>query len=205
MEKILQYSIFLLLISITYSLHSKRKAGILMHISSLPSNYGIGTLGEEAYRFVDFLKNAKQRIWEMLPIGPTIYGDSPYQSFSTFAGNPYFIDLDFLIHEKLLTEGEVRGLFWGNDPTKVDYSLMFNQRFEVLYKAFQRFRPLNEYYLFINMNKDWVEDYALFMALKRHFDYKPWTQWPHDLKLHKESELKKFRISLQYEIRFFLF
>ena len=100
MEKILQYSIFLLLISITYSLHSKRKAGILMHISSLPSNYGIGTLGEEAYRFVDFLKNAKQRIWEMLPIGPTIYGDSPYQSFSTFAGNPYFIDLDFLIHEK---------------------------------------------------------------------------------------------------------
>ena len=205
MEKILQYSIFLLLISITFSLHSKRKAGILMHISSLPSNYGIGTLGEEAYRFVDFLKNAKQRIWEMLPIGPTIYGDSPYQSFSTFAGNPYFIDLDFLIHEKLLTEGEVRGLFWGNDPTKVDYSLMFNQRFEVLYKAFQRFRPLNEYYLFINMNKDWVEDYALFMALKRHFDYKPWTQWPHDLKLHKESELKKFRISLQYEIRFFLF
>ena len=205
MEKILQYCIFLLLISITYSLHSKRKAGILMHISSLPSNYGIGTLGEEAYRFVDFLKNAKQRIWEMLPIGPTIYGDSPYQSFSTFAGNPYFIDLDFLIHEKLLTEGEVRGLFWGNDPTKVDYSLMFNQRFEVLYKAFQRFRPLNEYYLFINMNKDWVEDYALFMALKRHFDYKPWTQWPHDLKLHKESELKKFRISLQYEIRFFLF
>ena len=205
MEKFLHYSIFLILISITFSLHSKRKAGILMHISSLPSNYGIGTLGEEAYRFVDFLKNAKQRIWEMLPIGPTIYGDSPYQSFSTFAGNPYFIDLDFLIHEKLLTEGEVRGLFWGNDPTKVDYSLMFNQRFEVLYKAFQRFRPLNEYYLFINMNKDWVEDYALFMALKRHFDYKPWTQWPHDLKLHKESELKKFRISLQYEIRFFLF
>ena len=205
MEKILQYSIFLLLISITFSLHSKRKAGILMHISSLPSNYGIGTLGEEAYRFVDFLKNAKQRIWEMLPIGPTIYGDSPYQSFSTFAGNPYFIDLDFLINEKLLMEGEVRALFWGNDPTKVDYGLMFNQRFEVLYKAFQRFRPLNEYYLFINMNKDWVEDYALFMALKRHFDYKPWTQWPHDLKLHKESELKKYRISLQYEIRFFLF
>ena len=205
MEKILQYSIFLLLISITFSLHSKRKAGILMHISSLPSNYGIGTLGEEAYRFVDFLKNAKQRIWEMLPIGPTIYGDSPYQSFSTFAGNPYFIDLDFLINEKLLMEGEVRALFWGNDPTKVDYGLMFNQRFEVLHKAFQRFRPLNEYYLFINMNKDWVEDYALFMALKRHFDYKPWTQWPHDLKLHKESELKKYRISLQYEIRFFLF
>ena len=176
-----------------------------MHISSLPSNYGIGTLGEEAYRFVDFLKNAKQGMWEILPIGPTIYGDSPYQSFSTFAGNPYFIDLDFLIHDKLLTEGEVKGLFWGNDPTKVDYGLQFHQRFEVLYKAFQRFRPLNEYYLFINMNKDWVEDYALFMALKRHFDYKPWVEWPLDLKLHKESELRKYRLKLQYEIRFFLF
>ena len=160
-KKLLKYLIFVLLISISCCLRSKRRAGILMHISSLPSNYGIGTLGEEAYKFIDFLRNAKQRIWEILPIGPTIYGDSPYQSLSTFAGNPYFIDLDFLIKEKLLTEGEVRGLSWGNDPTKVDYALMFNQRFEVLYKAFQRFRPLNEYYLFINMNKEWVEDYAL--------------------------------------------
>ena len=176
-----------------------------MHISSLPSNYGIGTLGDEAYRFVDFLVNAKQRIWEILPIGPTIFGDSPYQSMSTFAGNPYFIDLDYLIREKLLTEGEVKGLSWGDDPTKVDYGIMFRQRYEVLYKAFQRFRPLDKYYLFINMNREWVEDYALFMALKRHFDYKSWVEWPEDLKLHKESELKKYRVSLQYEIRFFLF
>ena len=206
MAKLLNKLLFLLLIStISCSIHSKRRAGILMHISSLPSNYGIGTLGEEAYKFVDFLVNAKQRIWEMLPIGPTIYGDSPYQSLSTFAGNPYFIDLDFLIREKLLTEGEVRGLFWGNDQTKVDYTIMFNQRTEVLYKAFQRFRPLDDYYLFINMNKEWVEEYALFMALKRHFNYKPWVEWPEDLKLHKESELKKYRVSLQYEIRFYLF
>ena len=205
MERFLKQIIFLLIISMICCLHSKRRCGILMHISSLPSNYGIGTLGDEAYRFVDFLINSKQRIWEMLPIGPTIYGDSPYQSFSTFAGNPYFIDLDYLIKENLLTEGEVKGLFWGNDPTKVDYGLMFKQRFEVLYKAFQRFRPLNEYYLFINMNKEWVEDYALFMALKRHFDYKPWVEWPEDLKLHRESALKKYRVSLQYEIRFFLF
>ena len=176
-----------------------------MHISSLPSNYGIGTLGDEALRFVDFLINAKQRVWEILPIGPTVYGDSPYQSFSTFAGNPYFIDLDYLIKEQLLTEGEVKGLNWGDDPTKVDYGLMFKQRFEVLYKAFQRFRPLNEYFLFINMNREWVDDYALFMALKNHFNYKPWVEWPEDLKLHKESALKQYRLKLQYEIRFFLF
>jgi 4-alpha-glucanotransferase len=206
MSMIFRNLIFLLLISISFCLRSKRRAGILMHISSLPSKYGIGTLGEEAYRFIDFLRNAKQRIWEMLPIGPTLFGDSPYQSPSTFAGNPYFIDLDFLINENLLTEGEVKSLNWGeNDPTKVDYSIMFNQRFDVLYKAFQRFRPLNEYYLFINMNKEWVEDYAFFMALKKHFNYKSWVEWPEDLKLHKSEALKEYRISLQYEIRFFLF
>ena len=176
-----------------------------MHISSLPSNYGIGTLGDAAYKFIDFLQNAKQRVWEILPIGPTIFGDSPYQSLSTFAGNPYFIDLDYLIQEKLLTEGEVKGLSWGDDPTRVDYGLMFKQRFEVLYKAFQRFRPMNEYYFFINTNKEWVEDYAFFMALKKHFDYKPWVEWPEDLKLHKEEALQKYRIELQYDIRFYLF
>lgn len=176
-----------------------------MHISSLPSNYGIGTLGDAAYKFIDFLQNAKQRVWEILPIGPTIFGDSPYQSLSTFAGNPYFIDLDYLIQEKLLTEGEVKGLSWGDDPARVDYGLMFKQRFEVLYKAFQRFRPMNEYYFFINTNKEWVEDYAFFMALKKHFDYKPWVEWPEDLKLHKEEALQKYRIELQYDIRFYLF
>ena len=190
MEKLLKQLIFVLVISLTFCLHSKRRAGVLLHISSLPSNYGIGTLGDAAYKFIDFLQNAKQRVWEILPIGPTIFGDSPYQSLSTFAGNPYFIDLDYLIQEKLLTEGEVKGLSWGDDPTRVDYGLMFKQRFEVLYKAFQRFRPMNEYYFFINTNKEWVEDYALFMALKKHFDYKPWVEWPEDLKLHKEEEFK---------------
>ena len=137
MEKLLKQLIFVLVISLTFCLHSKRRAGVLLHISSLPSNYGIGTLGDAAYKFIDFLQNAKQRVWEILPIGPTIFGDSPYQSLSTFAGNPYFIDLDYLIQEKLLTEGEVKGLSWGDDPTKVDYGLMFKQRFEVLYKAFK--------------------------------------------------------------------
>ena len=203
MKKIL---IFIFLISLCSTRDMERKAGVLMHISSLPSNYGIGTLGAEAYHFVDFLVNAKQKVWEILPIGPTVFGDSPYQSFSTFAGNPYFIDLDALIQEGLLTEGEVRGLYWGDkDPTTIDYSLLFKQRFEVLYKAYQRFKPMNEFYLFINMNRDWVEDYALFMALKKHFNYKPWTEWPEGLKLHREEDLKPYRISLQYEIRLFLF
>lgn len=205
MSQFLKHYIFLLLISLSFCLHSKRRAGILLHISSLPSKYGIGTLGAEAYRFIDFLTNAKQRVWEVLPIGPTIFGDSPYQSLSTFAGNPYFIDLDYLIQDQLLTEAEVKGLSWGDDPYKVDYALMFKQRFEILYKAYQRFRPKNEYYFFINTNKEWVEDYALFMALKKHYDYKPWIEWPEDLKLHKEEALKPYRIKLQYDIRFYLF
>ena len=205
MEKLLNTLLYLLLFSFSICLHSKRKAGILMHISSLPSNYGIGTLGAEAYRFVDFLQNAKQRIWEILPIGTTIYGDSPYQSFSTFAGNPYFIDLDLLIEEKLLKEEEVKSLSWGDDPTKVDYALMYKQRYKVLYKAFQRFKAKNDYILFITMNKEWIEDYALFMALKKHFNYKPWIEWPKDLKLHKEMALRPYRLSLQEDIRFYLF
>ena len=205
MENLLNTLLYLLLFSFSICLHSKRKAGILMHISSLPSNYGIGTLGAEAYRFVDFLQNAKQRIWEILPIGTTIYGDSPYQSFSTFAGNPYFIDLDLLIEEKLLKEEEVKSLSWGDDPTKVDYALMYKQRYKVLYKAFQRFKAKNDYILFITMNKEWIEDYALFMALKKHFNYKPWIEWPQDLKLHKEMALRPYRLSLQEDIRFYLF
>ena len=144
-----KFLIFLFLLSSILSKDNERKAGILMHISSLPSNYGIGTLGAEAYHFIEFLVNAKQKVWEILPIGPTVYGDSPYQSFSTFAGNPYFIDLDILIQEGLLTEGEVRSLYWGDkDPTTIDYAILFNQRFEVLYKAYQRFKPMNEFYFF---------------------------------------------------------
>ena len=165
---------FIILLAFSLCKDMERKAGVLMHISSLPSNYGIGNLGAEAYHFVDFLVNAKQRVWEILPIGPTLFGDSPYQSFSTFAGNPYFIDLDALIQEGLLTYEEVHSIDWGDkDPTKIDYATLFKYRFDILYKAYQRFKPMNDFYLFINMNKDWVEDYALFMALKKHFNYKP--------------------------------
>ena len=98
-----------------------RKSGILLHISSLPSDYGIGTMGKEAYKFVDFLKSARQTAWQILPVGPTSYGDSPYQSFSTNAGNPYFIDLDILCEEGLLKKEEFSRINWGSDSSKVDY------------------------------------------------------------------------------------
>ena len=140
-----------------------RSAGILMHITSLPSNYGIGTLGIEAYKFADFLVKAKQKNWQMLPLGPTGYGDSPYQSTSSYAGNPYMIDLDILIEEKLLKEDEVKNVFWGNDETKVDFGNMWTKRYTVLEKAFKRFKPNAAFNTFVQKNKDWLEDFCLFM------------------------------------------
>ena len=115
-----------------------RSAGVLLPIFSLPSPYGIGTLGKAAYEFVDFLHDAKQTYWQVLPLGPTSYGDSPYQAFSTFAANPYFIDLDRLVEEGLLTYDEVHAHNWGSDPSKIDYGLLYNTRFEVLSHAADR-------------------------------------------------------------------
>ena len=159
----------------------ERSAGILMHITSLPSNYGIGTLGAEAYKFADFLVRAKQKNWQMLPLGPTGYGDSPYQSTSSYAGNPYMIDLDILIEEKLLTKEEVTSVFWGDDQTKVNFGNMFVKRYPVLEKAFGRFKPGADYKTFVSNNKDWLEDYALFMSLKEKFGFGQWTEWPEKL------------------------
>jgi 4-alpha-glucanotransferase len=176
-----------------------------MHITSLPSNYGIGTLGLEAYRFADFLVKAKQKNWQMLPLGPTGYGDSPYQSTSSYAGNPYMIDLDTLIAEKLLTKEEVTSVNWGKDETKVDFGNMFKKRYPVLEKAFKRFKPNTDYDFFVKENKDWLEDYALFMSLKEHFGYGQWTEWPEDIKLRKKSTLEKCRKDLAKKINFHKF
>ena len=118
-----------------------RHSGILLHISSLPSNYGIGTLGREAYAFADFLHEAGQKYWQLLPLGPTSYGDSPYQSFSTFAGNPYFIDLDLLAEEGLLDRPALEAADWGGDPRYVDYGKIYDSRFQVLRTAFRNGFP----------------------------------------------------------------
>ena len=183
----------------------ERSAGILMHITSLPSNYGIGTLGAEAYKFADFLVRAKQKNWQMLPLGPTGYGDSPYQSTSSYAGNPYMIDLDILIEEKLLTKEEVTSVFWGDDETKVNFGNMFVKRYPVLEKAFGRFKPGADYKTFVSNNKDWLEDYALFMSLKEKFGFGQWTEWPEDIKLREPKAVAKYTKELVKKIDFHKF
>lgn len=159
-----------------------RRNGVLMHLSSLPGDQGIGTMGKSAHEFVDFLEKAGQSVWQLLPVVPTSYGDSPYASFSTFAGNPYFIDLDLLAEDGLLKEGEYETVDWGSDPERVDYGALYNNRTKVLRKAASRLldnKP-DEYYEFLEENYDWLPDYALFMALKDKNGGKSWLEWEDD-------------------------
>ncbi|MDD6230691.1 MAG: 4-alpha-glucanotransferase, partial [Lactimicrobium massiliense] len=141
----------------------RRSAGILMPISALPSRYGIGTLGEAAYEFIDFLEAAGQSYWQILPIGPTGYGDSPYQSFSAFAGNPYFIDLDLLARDGWLKKEEYSEIHWGDDPGRTDYGTLYKRRFDVLRKAVKRLLAdvPDDYEAFAEKNAFWLDDYAL--------------------------------------------
>lgn len=186
----------------------KRCSGILMAVSSLPSPYGIGTLGRAAYDFADFLHAAGQHCWQMLPLGPTSYGDSPYQSFSTFAGNPYYIDLDLLAADGLLLPEEVSRENWGSDARNVDYSLIYLARFKVLALAKQRgwARDKAQVDAFVAENKGWLPDYALFMACKRHFGMKPWTQWPDDIRLRRsEAVLEDYRRLLREDVELFTY
>lgn len=180
-----------------------------MSISSLPSPYGIGTLGKAAYDFADFLNAAGQKYWQMLPLGPTSYGDSPYQSFSTYAGNPYFIDLDLLIEDGLITKSDVEKGQWGTEPRYVDYGKMYESRFPLLRKAYLNGWDKNskEISAFRNENERWLEDYALFMALKKHFDMKSWQTWPdEDIKTRKSKEvIEKYRSLLKDDIQFYIF
>ena len=148
-----------------------RAAGILMPITSLPGKYGIGCFSNEAYSFVDWLKEAGQTFWQILPIHPTSYGDSPYQSFSTFAGNPYFIDLEALIEEGVLTREECDSLDFGDDDTDIDYEQMYSSRYILLTMAYERSNISQDpaYQQFLSENRWWLDDYALFMALKNYF------------------------------------
>lgn len=185
-----------------------RQSGILLHVSSLPSPYGIGSLGKSAYNFIDFLKQAGQGCWQILPINPTGYGDSPYQALSTFAGNHYLIDLDLLTEEGLLRSGEVTEDGWGENPAKVDYGILYQRRLPLLYKAYQRFdREKNsEYQNFIRQEKWWLADFALFMALKAENGQAPWTEWEDSVRLRepKAMEAARERLREQMEFHYFL-
>ena len=154
-----------------------RSSGILMHITSLPGPYGVGTMGKHAFAFVDFLKEAGQSMWQILPLTPTGYGDSPYQSCSTFAGNHYLIDLEALIEAGLLRKEEVDSIDWCWSETKADFGRLYNNRLKVLRIAYSRFPGSNDFELFMEDNEDWLPDFALFMALKAKFGGSPWP--PH--------------------------
>lgn len=185
----------------------KRSSGILLPVSALPTPYGIGTLGKDAYEFVDFLADAGQAWWQMLPVGPTSYGDSPYQSFSAYAGNPYFVDLDLLVKDGLLKQEELEGS-WGKDPASVDYALIYERRFEVLKLACDRGwdRDAIAVAAFRAENTDWLEDYALFMALKRHFGMVAWTLWPDEgARLRYAESLQKYSSELKDDIELFIY
>ena len=224
----------------------KRNAGILMAISSLPSPYGIGTLGKDAYEFVDFVRDSNHKYWQVLPVGPTTYGDSPYQPYSVFAGNPYFVDLDMLIEEGLLLKSEVIAVDWGDgiipvevseddavnnrypvnhdgylgDDRYVSYEKMYNERFNVLRKAYERFKGkcvsakltldkgLPLYKRFDNFVKDnayWLKDYAMFMSLKEYFNQKAWGEWDRDIKFREPEAMQRYEDELSDDIGFWNF
>ncbi len=184
-----------------------RGAGILMPISSLPSPYGIGTLGKEAYRFVNKLAQAKQTYWQVLPIGPTSFGDSPYQSFSTFAGNPYFIDLNMLAEEGLLDKKKLKSIKWAESPEYISYERLWKYRYKVLHTAFENCDLASQkgYEEFCEKEADWLEDYSLYMACKEKFENKEWLLWEDDLRFRKEETMKKYRTMLAHECEFWKF
>ena len=180
-----------------------RSAGILMPIFSLPGPYGIGCFSKEAYAFVDFLERSGQSFWQILPIHPTGYGDSPYQSFSTFAGNPYFIDLETLVAEGVLTKEECDRADFGTGE-KVDYDVLYRGRFSLLRKAYERsdISKNPAYQQFLAENGWWLWDYALFMAVKGHFGGIPWQEWPEDIRLRYGYAMDYYRKELYFDVEF---
>ena len=224
----------------------ERNAGILMPVSSLPSPYGIGTFGKDAYDFVTFVKECNHKYWQVLPLGPTTYGDSPYQSYSAFAGNPYFVDLDMLIEAGFLLKSEVISRDWGDgivpvnvseddavngrfgtyrdgnigDERYVSYEKIYNNRFDILRIAYNRFKaacaeskktlakglPLyKQFDNFVKDNADWLEDYALFMALKSHFKNVSWGEWETDIKFRKPEAMSRYEEQLSDDIGYWKF
>lgn len=181
-----------------------RAAGILLPITSLPSKYGIGCFSKSAYDFADWLKKAGQTYWQILPLGPTSYGDSPYQSFSTFAGNPYFISLEALIEEGVLTKEECDEADFGKRLDDINYEKMYHSRYPLLHKAYERSNISEnpDYQKFLSENNWWLSDYALFMALKDRFEGVPWNEWPEDIRLRYGYSMDYYRRELYFEIEF---
>ncbi|MGH2544938.1 MAG: 4-alpha-glucanotransferase, partial [Ardenticatenaceae bacterium] len=188
-----------------------RRSGILLHPTSLPGPHGIGDLGPEAYRFVDWLSSAGQRLWQVLPLGPTGYGDSPYQSFSAFAGNPLLIS-----PERLVDEGWLRTEALAEPPRpegthpadRVDYEQVMKWKGQLLRTAFENFRqgePPRAFGRWVADNEAWLEDYALFMALKEQFGGGSWVDWPEEVRSRDEEALARYRERLKEEIRFHKF
>ena len=182
-----------------------RASGILLPVSALPSQYGIGSFSKEAYEFVNQLKRGGQHYWQILPLGPTGYGDSPYQSFSTYAGNPYYIDLETLAEEGLLTKEECEACDFGSHASYVDYEKIYYGRFDILRKAFGRFEPGEDFAQFVKENAFWLEDYSLYMAVKNSLNGVSWSEWESDLKGRNPDVLEQKKEELAEEIQFVRF
>ena len=186
----------------------ERSSGILFHPTSLPGKYGIGTLGKEAYAFIDFLKKSRQKLWQIFPLGPTGYGDSPYQSFSSFAGNPYLIDFDLLIEAHLLSEEDLRDVFFGDNEEYIDYGAIYNQKYPLLRKAYENFKSSDNHEMKENLehfkreNASWLNDYSLYISLKNHFNGLPWNEWAHDIKNREHGAMEHYRNELADDIEY---
>ena len=183
----------------------KRASGILLPVSSLPSKYGIGCFSKEAYKWIDQLKEAGQSYWQILPLAPTSYGDSPYQSFSSFAGNPYFIDLEQLIEEGVLTKKECSKVDFGDNPSFIDYGKIYENRFVLLRLAYERsnISENEEYKAFVQENASWLDDYALFMAVKKRFNGESWDKWAEDIKKRWGFAMDYYREQCYFDIEFY--
>ena len=186
----------------------ERSSGILFHPTSLPGKYGIGTLGKEAYAFIDFLKKSKQKLWQIFPLGPTGYGDSPYQSFSSFAGNPYLIDFDLLIEAHLLSEEDLKDVFFGDNEEYIDYGAIYNQKYPLLRKAYENFKSSDNNEMkgslenFKRENSSWLNDYSLYISLKNHFNGLPWNEWAQDIKNRENAAMEHYKNELTDDIEY---
>jgi 4-alpha-glucanotransferase len=181
----------------------ERTSGILMHITSLPGDHGIGSMGKAAFQFVDFLAAAKQKLWQIFPLGPTGYGDSPYQTFSVFAGNPLLIDLQDLLSRGLLEAGDLDNMPANTDS--VDFGAVFKEKHQVLKKAYQKFTATRNYEEFCKQNDFWLENYATFMAIKDDNDGRPWNEWERSLKLRLTSPMQQIKQKLEKQIEYYKF